>query len=157
MTQDTVASAGTLVLKRTLAAPVEKVWRAWTDPAQMARWFFPNERWNQSTLDIDPVPGGRFSVKMNHSDGDVFHLTGHYVEVTPRERLVFTWSGKHGDDCTDESLVTVELKPAAAGTELTLTHERITAAEEREQTQAGWTGCLETLAKFLGDAAPAGG
>ena len=70
MNQETILEHQKLVIKRTFAAPVERVYQAWTDSAQMAQWFSPNVRWNRPLIDIEPVPGGRYDVTMRHSDGE---------------------------------------------------------------------------------------
>jgi len=79
MTQEMTIEDHKLVIKRTFAAPVERVYQAWTDPAQMAQWFSPNVRWNRPRIDIEPVPGGRCDVTMRHSDGDQSQMIGRYA------------------------------------------------------------------------------
>lgn len=143
-----------VTIRREFAAPVEQVYAAWTDPEKMARWFAPNVRWRLSSIDMDPRPGGRYDVKMNHLDGDVFHTVGTYQEVVPNERISFTWTWVGGPTGSEESLVTVELRAVAGGTELTLTHDRITDQKIREGTSQGWGGCLDMLESFLAGMSP---
>lgn len=152
MSQQAIAEAEQVVIRRTFAAPVERVYQAWTDPAQMARWFFPNARWKAAVVDLDPTPGGRCDVTMRHSDGSEFHTVGRYVEVVPNERLCFTWTWLESPFGPEETLVTVELRAVPDGTALTLTHDRQSDPRLREGTEAGWTGCLEMLAGYLGGA-----
>ena len=149
MSQETVVEGVKLTIRRTFAAPVEKVYQAWTDPAKVSKWFFPNERWNTPTIDIDPRPGGRHNITMNHSDGDTFHNFGKYVDVVPNERLSFTWTWQESPTGPEETFVTVEFRTVSGGTELTLIHDRQTDPTSREQTALGWTGCFNMLETYL--------
>jgi uncharacterized protein YndB with AHSA1/START domain len=149
MSVETLLEEHKVVLKRTYAAPVEKVYQAWTDPEKMVQWLSPNARFNAPTVDCELSPGGRHNLTMNHSDGDQFHMIGEYVEILPNERISFTWKNLEGPDGGNESLVTVEFRAVADGTELTLTHDRQANRNSVESTSGGWTGCLEMLESFL--------
>lgn len=149
MTQETVIADQKLVIRRTFTAPVERVYRAWTDPAQMARWYAPNERWHTCEVVADPTPGGRYDVMMRHLDGAEYHMVGGYVEVVPNTRLSFTWTMVGGEMELKDTLVTIDLRPVPGGTELTLTHERQPNLQAVEGTSEGWTGCLDLLASYL--------
>jgi uncharacterized protein YndB with AHSA1/START domain len=89
-------------LRRTYAAPPEAVWDACTNPERIPRWFLP--------VSGDLRPGGRYQLEGNAG--------GEIRECDPPRRLHLTWV--FGEQ---SSLVTLELVPAAEGTELTLTHE----------------------------------
>ncbi len=152
MSHEVVTDGEKLVIKRLFAAPVEALYRAWTDPVQMVRWLKPNERWNAPLVDIDPVPGGRHRITMRHSDGDEFEIVGSYREIVPNERLSFTWIGKGIEE--QPGVVTVEFRTVPEGTELTLTHARGGDPTPLEQTNKGWSGCLDTLNCYLASNAP---
>lgn len=136
-----------LVLRRTIDAPVETVYAAWTDPKAMCRWFAPGEMTVTRAV-AETEAGGSFLVEMRGADG-VRHLTqGRYREVVPRRRLVHTWRWEGSEV---ESLVTVEFEPVSPGTtRLTLTHARFADGEARDRHEQGWTGCLEKLEALLG-------
>ena len=137
-----------VIIKRLFAAPVDKLYKAWTDPAIMEKWFSPNERWVKPIVDMNPVIDGRRNVTMVHSDGDKLRHDGKFVELVPDERIVFTWTGLD-DAVPSETRVTIELRPTASGTELTLIHEGIPTVADAEGFTAGWEGCLDMLARFL--------
>ena len=89
-----IAPERTLVTTRIFDAPRESVYKAWTDPKQLANWF-PPEGFSSPRCEIDPRPGGVFRVDMQGPqtppfDGKVFPGPGRFVEVVPNERLVFT-------------------------------------------------------------------
>ena len=78
-----------------------------------------------------------------HDPRGVTHVvSGTYREVEPNQRLVFTWEGVE----SPETLVSVELRPQGADTELVLTHEGFPNAAFRDQHLHGWTGSTEKLA-----------
>jgi uncharacterized protein YndB with AHSA1/START domain len=84
----------TLVTTRIYDAPRELVYRAWTDPKQLAKWF-PPEGLSSPRCEVDARPGGVFRVDMKAPDGPpfdgkVFPGPGVFQEVVANERLVFT-------------------------------------------------------------------
>lgn len=141
-----------LELSRHFAAPREAVFRAWTDPAALAAWFGPGSVTSRN-VEIDLRPGGGYSLEMHESDGNIYPLSGVYREVTPPERLVFTWIWGHGELDGVEMLVTIELREKDGGTELRLIHEALPSATASEKHEQGWTGCLDSLESFLADQA----
>ena len=80
-----------LVLERTLKAPRDLVWRAWTDPEHLKRWFAP-EPYRISECELDPRPGGIFRIRMVGPDGfDTGHgNAGCVLEVVEGEKLAWT-------------------------------------------------------------------
>ena len=109
----------TLEIKRTLQAPREKVFEAWTDPEKLNRWFAPSDDYEVSA-ECNPRPGGSYRIQMTHKDGNVHTVVGEYREVNAPEKLVFTWSWE--DAGVQGSLVTVDFKDLGGSTEVTLTH-----------------------------------
>ena len=131
-----------LTLHRTIDAPVETVYAAWTDPESMRRWFAPGDL-SVARAVAEVQVGGAFLVEMRGVEGENHVTRGVYREVVPNRRLVHTWQWEGSDV---ESLVTVEFEPASEGaTRLTLTHSRFADAEARDRHEAGWTGCLTKL------------
>ena len=131
-----------LTLHRTISAPVEAVYAAWTDPEQLCRWFAPDDAVVARAI-AETWVGGKFLIEMRGTDGGVWVTQGLYREVVPNRRLVHTWCWEGSDD---ESLVTVEFEPGEAGaTRLTVTHSRLASSEARDNHEHGWIGCL---AKF---------
>ena len=131
-----------LTLHRTIDAPVETVYAAWTDPELLRQWLAPGE--TAVTRAVAEVEvGGMFLIEMHGTDGKKRLTRGKYLEVVPNRRLAHTWSWEGSDV---ESLVTVELEPEPGGrTHLTLTHSRFAQAEARDEHERGWTGCLAKL------------
>jgi len=78
-----------LVLTRLINAPREKVYRAWTDPELMKRWFAPKP-WTTPFVEVDVRPGGSATIVMRSPDGQDMPNHGVYLEVVPNQRLVST-------------------------------------------------------------------
>ena len=78
-----------LVLERVVDVPVERVWRAWTMPEHVKRWFTPAP-WQTVACEIDLRPGGAFRTTMRSPDGQEFPSAGCYLEIVPNEKLVWT-------------------------------------------------------------------
>lgn len=78
-----------LTLDRSYDAPLDAVWRAWTDPAQLAVWWGPHGM-TTPECEIELKAGGLFRTLMRMADGTEFPSQGIYLEVKDRERLVTT-------------------------------------------------------------------
>jgi uncharacterized protein YndB with AHSA1/START domain len=130
-----------LTITRTLAFPVERVWRAMTDPVALAAWFWP-QRFGP-TAEVDLRVGGRYRID---GPGAGMAVSGEYVTVEPPHKLVFTWAW---DGEPGETLVTVDLTPTADGTELSLRHERFADDVASGQHAQGWYDCLDRLPEWL--------
>lgn len=138
----------TLHLKRTFAAPREKVFRAWTEPEELKKWWGP-EGYSTPTAEVDLRAGGTYRLgMMKLPKGDVFYLVGTYREVRPPERLVYTWRWESQADL-GETLVTVEFRDRGNATEVILTHELFPTEKARQDHNKGWNSCLDRLAKVL--------
>lgn len=131
-----------LTLHRTIDAPIETVYAAWTDPEMMRRWFAPGDLAVARAV-AEVEVGGTFLVEMRGTDGERHLTRGVYREVVPNRRLVHTWQWEGSNV---ESLVTVEFEAESARTtQLTLTHSRFADAESRDRHEGGWNGCIAKL------------
>lgn len=138
----------TLQLTRTFAAPREKVFRAWTDPQEVKRWFHP-PGYETPSAEIDLRVGGKYRLGMRKlPDGEVFYLSGTYREVRRPERLVYTWQWEAEPEL-GATLVTVEFHDRGGSTEIVLTHELFPTEKARQEHEQGWGGGLDNLGKIL--------
>lgn len=137
----------TLVLKRTLKAPVDIVYAAWIEPAQFGQWMGPNDEMTCAVEAHDVRVGGAYAFKLTNREGKVHGASGLFREVVENERLVFTWTWDHMPDT--ETLVTVEFRAKDGATVLTLTHERHASAESRDNHGVGWTGSFDRLERLV--------
>lgn len=137
-----------LSLSRRYPVAPEKLWRAWTDPQALKKWWGPGPGEPVSAAELDVRVGGRFRIVFGGADGKANECAGVYREVVPNRKLVFTW---HWPRTTPEriSLVTLTFSKVGAETELVLQHEQFFDEAAREGHRKGWTGLLEKLAGFL--------
>ncbi|HTP69829.1 MAG TPA: SRPBCC domain-containing protein [Dongiaceae bacterium] len=138
----------TLQIRRTFAAPRERVYRAWTDAKQFALWFHPTVEYTTIITQMDLRNGGAYKLEMHHKGGNVSKLEGRYKEVNPPEKLVFTWRWQHIEG-SPETLVSVEFHDLGESTEILLKHSNFTTIEQRDKHNEGWTGCFVLLEKQL--------
>jgi uncharacterized protein YndB with AHSA1/START domain len=153
----TAASNLKLELTRFIRADRPRVFAAWTQPELMKRWMGPGKMF-AGDVTADLRPGGHYRVEMkgwidgppdaaSSPEDRVVTAHGTYQEIVPDERLTYTWNGSW--DPTGETLVTVNFRDVPGGTEIRLTHERISADAAREGYKMGWTSTLDKLAKQL--------
>lgn len=142
------ASEIELNLERHFAAPPERVFQALTDPAELARWWGP-ENHSVPVCELDVRPGGAWRTCMRAPDGGEHCVSGVYREVVPPRRLVYTWSWDSEDGPGDETLVTLELTARDGGTDLVLTHRGFVSDELRDKHQGGWGSCFDCLDTYL--------
>lgn len=86
----TTDSALDLTVSRIIRAPRDAVWSAWTDPAKFAQWWLPAPT-TCRVVHMDLRPGGAFETEMSEDGADFTpHITGCFLAVDDRERIVFT-------------------------------------------------------------------
>lgn len=135
------------------AAP-DRVYAAWTDPKQLAKWFGPASGKGDLRIDhFDCRVGGRYDMTMCFDHGDRVRLVGTYQELDPPKKIVFTWQWMDSPTLSEETRVTIDLARSEVGTHLTLTHERFASPAGRNQHHAGWEPLLVRLASLLATAA----
>lgn len=83
----TTPSEVELVITRSFAAPRVLVFKAWTEPHHVVRWWGP-DGFKTTRCEIDLRPGGDYRIEMLGPDGKIYPTTGTYLEVVPPERLV---------------------------------------------------------------------
>lgn len=148
-TADT-ANHTTLVIRRQLAASPEKVFEAWTKAEHLAQWMAPTAEMTTTVHELDLRVGGRYRIEMRDPTRDEPYIVGGtYREVSPPNRLVFTWQWEKSFSPKNETLVTLTFTASGDGTELVLTHERFADRETRDDHDKGWNGCLDRLTQFV--------
>ena len=148
-----------ITLVRTFDAPREKVWAAWTDPKELAKWWSPQGVTNP-TSEVDLRVGGTLYVVMlagkelGPMAGQHWPMRGTFVEIMPPERLVFE------NNALDEAgnvllggMTTVVLDDEGGKTKMTLTTGAEGTAPGTDQMlagmQTGWEQSLDKLKTLL--------
>jgi uncharacterized protein YndB with AHSA1/START domain len=151
MTEQTMLSERTIVIEREFDAPRAYVWKAFTDPDEMTKWWGPKHFTTpREKIDLDLRPGGACSITMVGPDGEEYPSVGNYDIVEPPGRLSF--SGEIPDNPMLESVRTsvefVELGPER--TKVVVTSRMICAEALVALANAGWSGQFDKLDRLIG-------
>jgi uncharacterized protein YndB with AHSA1/START domain len=154
---DSSTQQDSVVLERVFDAPIELVWKMWTDPISFKAWYGPAGA-TVPIAELDVRPGGHRRVCMGLGPTEMW-FTGQHLEVIEPTRLVYTekMADKHGQAVSPESVgmpadtpatteVTIVLKEINGGTRVTLTHSGVPADSGAAR---GWSGAFDKLAAEL--------
>lgn len=132
-----------LEVRRTFAAPAQRVFEAWTRPEELKKWAGPGSM-ETPLAEVDLRVGGSYRIHMRAPDGTEHRVFGTYRVVDPPRRLEYTWSWETMSEVQD-SIVTVEFRDRGASTEVILSHAGLPSKEGRDRHEVGWIACLEKL------------
>jgi uncharacterized protein YndB with AHSA1/START domain len=139
-----------LVLERVVDAPRDLIWRAWTQPEHIKKWFAPRP-WTTVECEIDLRPGGIFRSVMRSPEGQDFPNVGCFLEVVENERLVWTDALLPGYRPAVKAFFTAILTFEDHGGKTKYTARALHKDEADRQTHedmgfhAGWSQCLDQL------------
>lgn len=143
-----------LEFHRFVPVPRHLMWRAWTEPEHLMKWFCPRP-WQTTECVIDLRPGGRFYSRMKGPDGEDFPNEGCYLEVVPNERLTWTDALSEGFRPRANGFVTatLEFRDADGGTRYSA-RAMHKDAEDRERHAAmgfeqGWGAALDQMVEMI--------
>ena len=144
----------TVTLTRIYDAPRELVWRAWTDPKQLAQWFGPRG-FSSSVPELDVRVGGALRIVMHGPDGNDYPMKGVFSEVKAPERLTFSNIAIDTDDNhLLEGATTGILEEQGGKTKLTLhTYAKgmvPLAPQMLAGMEAGWSQSFDKLGELMG-------
>ena len=143
------AEKTSLEIKRFIKAAPDRVYAAWTDPAQLKGWWGPEGVITRS-LTADVRVGGKYRWDLTSPEGEEMSAFGEYRELIPGKKIVFTWKWDDDEAWEDRiSLVTVEFSDRDGGTELFFKHEQLPSEESRDRHNEGWNSLLDRLEQFL--------
>ena len=144
-----------IIITREFDFPREVVFKAWSDPTQLARWWGP-QGFASTVRTMDTRPGGTFELEMV-GHGMTCDCRGTFREIVAPERIVIDGPAENCHPCgagiPPRSVVTVTFEERGGKTLLTI-HTRFNSAADRAATEQagyfpGWVSCLEGLAKTL--------
>ncbi len=135
---------------REIAAPPDKVYAAWTEPALTQQWM-------AQTIEADVRVGGRYHHEMSGDNGQTYIHTGEYLVLEPGQRIVQTFHGyaKGAPEPNHREFLEITLRPIEA------THTELTLAdcwdgegmdpEGEDAVKAAWSGWLDGLTRVIGN------
>ena len=154
-----------LVITRLFDAPIEQVWKAWTEPEYVMRWWGPTG-FTSPSCKIDFREGGKFVFHMRapkeFQGGQDFYLAGIYKKIVPMKLIEFSQglADKDGNridpttmgmpaDFPKEIPSALAFKRVGDKTELTVTEYGWAVGQMRDMSEAGMNECLDKLAAVL--------
>ncbi len=163
MTQQTPDVEMTLRVTKTIAAPRDLVFKAWTEPERLKQWWGVEASFSTPIAEVDLRTGGRYRLGMQAPGEPAPYVVGGvFREVRSPEKLVYTWQWEHpGGAAPDasidsshtgdfqEMLVTVEFLDLGGSTEVVVTHDHFPDQNSKDEHTHGWNGCLNQLATLL--------
>ena len=147
-----------LSMTRHLNAPRNAVWRCWTEAELLKQWYCPKP-WQVTQAEIDLRPGGRMNAVMEGPSGEKNHTKGVFLEIIPKERLIFTDAFTEGFKPSGKPFFVgfLHLSDDAGGGTTMQWGARHWSAEDKAKHEAmgfhdGWSAAaaqLEDLAKQI--------
>lgn len=133
-------TATVITVETTVNAPVEKVWKYWTEDQHIVKWCSASEDWHTPTSTTDLRVGGKFTSRMEAKDGSMgFDFGGEYTRVKKHEQISYTMS--------DGRKVDVRFEAKGNQTHMVESFE----AEQMnpvEMQQGGWQAILNNFKKY---------
>jgi uncharacterized protein YndB with AHSA1/START domain len=144
---------GELTIVRIFDAPRELVFKAWTDPKMMVKWWGP-KFFTNPVCELDARAGGSLRIVMRAPDGLEHPMTGVFQEVVPPELIVFTSVATDaGGNHLLEGVARVTFEDLGGKTKMTLYTHVIGKVPQAEfmigGMREGWTGSIDRLEEFL--------
>lgn len=153
--------SGALVITRQFDAPPELVWKAWTEPKHLMKWWGP-KGFTTPVCQSDFRVAGKYLYCMRSPEGNDYWGTGVYREIKPTKKLVFTdsFADKNGNvvpasvygfegDFPLELLIAITFEKHQAKTKMTLHHDGFPAGVHKEMANTGWNESLDKLAELF--------
>jgi uncharacterized protein YndB with AHSA1/START domain len=150
-----------LLITRIFDAPRDLVWKAWTDPEHVKRWWGP-KNFTAPYVQMDFRVGGKYLYCMRSAEGQDYWSTGIYREIIPQEKIVVTdsFADEKGNvvpashygmtgNWPLELLVTLTFEKQGNKTKFTLRHVGLPAGDMFKMTGEGWNESLDKLADSL--------
>jgi uncharacterized protein YndB with AHSA1/START domain len=153
-------SSLTLEVRRTFAFPRERVFAAWADHKQLEQWMCRDVSAHTVIHHQQEVrTGGHYVLEVHDREkNEIYWGQGTYREVTPPEKIVFTWhwtkknqEGENLHPQSPETVVTVQFHAHGDVTEVVLTHGPFATKADYNDHQGGWNGCFDLLEKVVAE------
>jgi uncharacterized protein YndB with AHSA1/START domain len=127
-------------VETTVAAPIEKVWHAYTSPDHITQWNAASDDWHTTAASVDLRIGGAFSSRMEAKDGSMgFDFAGTYTNIVTNELIEYAFG--------DRSAL-VEFTDGPTGVKVRVTFEG-ESTHSIEQQRDGWQAILNNFARHV--------
>ena len=133
-------AAQAITVQSIVAAPLEKVWRAYTTPDDIKQWNAASEDWHTPSATVDLREGGVFSSRMEARDGSMgFDFAGTYTRIETHRLIEYDFGDRHAR---------VEFTPGEDGVRITVTFD---AESEHpiDVQRDGWQSILDNFKRYV--------
>jgi uncharacterized protein YndB with AHSA1/START domain len=145
---DERASGLVLELKRVVQASRARIFRALTQPEELAAWWGP-QGFTIPAVDLDLRVGGRYRFTMQPPDGEPFHLSGEFLAIEAPSRLAYSFRWEEPDPDDRTTVVTLSLLEVGQATELSLRQGGFATEARLALHRDGWTDSFAKLRELL--------
>jgi uncharacterized protein YndB with AHSA1/START domain len=129
-----------ITVETNVAAPIEKVWEAYTTPEDIKQWNAASDDWHTTSSSVDLREGGVFSSRMEAKDGSMgFDFAGTYTKIVKHNLIEYSFGGRSAQ---------VVFRPGSRGVEVRVTFDSETS-HPIEQQRAGWQAILDNFARYV--------
>ena len=129
-----------ITVETIVAAPIEKVWRAYTTPEDIKQWNAASDDWHTTAASVDLRAGGAFSSRMEAKDGSMgFDFAGTYTNVVPHKFIEYSFGDRTAQ---------VEFEDTPRGVKVRVTFDSETT-HSVEQQRDGWQAILNNFARHV--------
>lgn len=135
-----------LLVRRVIRSPTERVFDAWTRPEDLRCWWGP-ESVRCIVAEVDLRIGGTYRIGNQFPDGQILWISGEFELIERPAKLIYSWRVE-GQPSIER--VAVQFESCPEGTLVVVRHERISDATLRDRHEQGWHGCLDGLSAYLG-------
>lgn len=133
-------STDPITVSTSLAAPLERVWQAYTTPEDIRQWNFASQDWHCPAATVDLREGGVFCARMEARDGSMgFDFEGTYTRIVPLQRIEYAFGARHA---------VVRFDPEAGGVRVSVTFDPETEFPP-EQQREGWQAILDNFRRHV--------
>src|SRR5689334_13182171 len=137
-------------MNRVFKASPERVFRAWTEPDAIKRWFGP-EGYHTVSAEVDLRVGGKYRFGTQDTDGTIYYISGIYHDIQRPSKLVFTFVQEYeiSNPNREIMLVTIEFIAQGDGTRVLMTQEHLPDQQTLQGHQAGWESGFDRMAQLV--------
>lgn len=150
---DLQSSGQSVVIERVVKVPHALAFEVWTSPRHLARWWGPRDEqgrdFSMASCEMDFRPGGSWRICIRSPGAEDYWQGGQYREITPPDRLVFTFAWERTGEAFPLTLVEVDfLQEGPDATRIRFRQSGLPPSE-RDGHASGWAECLDRLVEFL--------
>ncbi len=132
----------TISVETTIAAPIEKVWRAYTTPEDIVQWNAASDDWHTTASAVDLRVGGAFSSRMEAKDGSIgFDFAGTYTKIVANKLIEYSFGDRTAQ---------IEFTDGPDGVRVRVTFDSETTHSVEMQRQ-GWQAILDNFARHVAE------